>query len=480
MKLEERLGFRSSFNFVPLRYAVSPSLRKSLVDRGFEVGVHGLYHDGKYYLTRNTFVERAKKINHYLKEWNSVGYRAPAMFNKLEWFHDLNIEYDASTFDTDPFEPNAKGVGTVFPYFVKCEKTEKTFVELPYTLVQDFTLFVLMRKDNINIRKRKLDWVAKHGGVALMNTHPDYMKFDGGLCGNEQYPAERYSEFLEYVSDRYKGEYWDVLPRDIARFWIQRSKPVSDGLDSPDKNTRINSQRISRELPIGIRKRLSSRLSRSNKIWIDMDNSPHVPFFRPIISELRAHGYDVTLTARDCSQTCGLGDLYGMNYKRIGKHFGKNKIFKVFGLLVRVVQLIPFALKERPSLALSHGSRAQWLLAYLLRIPLFLIGDYEHAQMLVSPTWMMVPEVIDIDRFHRKGQVLQFSGIKEDVYVPEFKPDAAICRELGIDDSEIVVTVRPPATTAHYHNPESEVLFHATMEHLSRISSHKSIYTAAR
>lgn len=222
MKLEERRGFRSSFNFVPLRYTVSPSLRQSLVERGFEVGVHGLCHDGKYYLTREIFSKRAKKINHYLKEWNSVGYRAPAMFNKLEWFHDLNIEYDASTFDTDPFEPNAKGVGTIFPYFVKCEKTEKAFVELPYTLVQDFTLFVLMRKGNIDIWKRKLDWIAKRGGVALINTHPDYMKFGRGVCRNEQYLAERYSEFLEYVKDRYEGEYWDVLPREIARFWSER------------------------------------------------------------------------------------------------------------------------------------------------------------------------------------------------------------------------------------------------------------------
>jgi peptidoglycan/xylan/chitin deacetylase (PgdA/CDA1 family) len=219
MELEEGLGFRSSFNFVPLRYAVSPALRESLAERGFEVGVHGLYHDGKYYLTRNTFAERAKKINGYLKEWNSVGYRAPAMFNKLEWFHDLDIEYDASTFDTDPFEPNAKGVGTVFPYFVRCGRTKKVFVELPYTLVQDFTLFVLMRKDNIDIWKRKLDWLASHGGVALINTHPDYMKFGRGTCGSEQYPAERYSEFLEYVNDRYRDEYWDVLPRDMARFW---------------------------------------------------------------------------------------------------------------------------------------------------------------------------------------------------------------------------------------------------------------------
>lgn len=138
------------------------------------------------------------------------------------------------------------------------------------------------------------------------------------------------------------------------------------------------------------------------------------------------------------------------------------------GLLMRALQLMPFAMKERPSLALSHGSRAQLFLAYFLGIPTFLIGDYEHARQLIAPTWMMIPEVIDIDRLHCKGRVLQYSGIKEDVYVPEFKPKAAICRELGIEDNEIVITVRPPATEAHYHNPQSDVLFNATMEHLSR------------
>lgn len=253
-ELEENLGFRSSFYFVPLRYAVSPSLRKFLVERGFEIGVHGLYHDGKYYLTRKIFEERAKKINHYLKDWDCVGYRAPAMFNKLDWFHDLNIEYDASTFDTDPFEPNTSGVGTIFPYFVKCEKTKKTYTELPYTLAQDFTLFVLMKMDNIDIWKRKLDWIARHGGVALIITHPDYMSFNGGVCGNEQYPAQYYAQFLKYIKDRYKGEYWNALPRDLARFWMKGWEPGPDALCAADNNTKIHSKMVSKDISITIRK----------------------------------------------------------------------------------------------------------------------------------------------------------------------------------------------------------------------------------
>ena len=68
-----------------------------------------------------------------------------------------------------------------------------------------------------------------------------------------------------------------------------------------------------------IKKRLNS-----NKIWIDLDNSPHVPFFNPIVEELMKRGYDVKITARDCFQVCGLAGLHGLKYRRIGKHYRKN------------------------------------------------------------------------------------------------------------------------------------------------------------
>ena len=56
------------------------------------------------------------------------------------------------------------------------------YVELPYTLPQDSTLFLLLREKTNGIWKTKLDWIAQHGGMALLNTHPDYMRFDG--CGD--------------------------------------------------------------------------------------------------------------------------------------------------------------------------------------------------------------------------------------------------------------------------------------------------------
>ena len=217
MRLESALGFRSSFSFVPERYSVSSQLRRSLTDQGFEVGVHGLRHDGKLYKSREIFLSRSTRINHYLKEWNAVGFRSPSMQHNLEWIHDLHITYDASTFDTDPFEPQPEGMRTIFPFFIPENGGTKGYVELPYTLPQDFTLFVLMRATNIEIWKKKLDWIAKNNGMALLITHPDYMNFGGGKSKMDEYPARYYEEFLEYVLDRYGGLFWHPLPREMAR-----------------------------------------------------------------------------------------------------------------------------------------------------------------------------------------------------------------------------------------------------------------------
>lgn len=219
IEMEKEMGFRSSFNFVPERYSVETGLRRELTEQGFEVGVHGLCHDGKYFDSKKIFRERAKKINYYINEWGAVGFRFPSMLHNLAWIHDLNIEYDASTFDTDPFEPQSDGMATIFPFFVDGQPNRKGYVEMPYTLPQDFTLFCLMREKNIDIWKKKLDWIAEKSGMALINVHPDYMNFGNARCGLEEYPATYYWELLNYIKGRYAGTYWHDLPREVARFW---------------------------------------------------------------------------------------------------------------------------------------------------------------------------------------------------------------------------------------------------------------------
>jgi len=199
-------------------------------------------------------------------------------------------------------------------------------------------------------------------------------------------------------------------------------------------------------------------------IWVDLDNSPHVPFFKPIIEELEKRGYAVNITARDCFQTCSLADLLGVPYQRVGHHYGKKKIMKGFGLLYRAAQMAPLVMKARPHLALSHGSRSQMILAKALRIPSIMIFDYEHTKEVpfMDPDLLLVPEVVS--GHMKSGQVSSYPGIKEDVYVPMFAPQPGILQELGVKESEIVVTVRPPATEAHYFKPESGELFESAID----------------
>ncbi len=210
--------------------------------------------------------------------------------------------------------------------------------------------------------------------------------------------------------------------------------------------------------------------SAGQTIWIDLDNSPHVPFFRPIIERLQAEGHEVLLTARDCFQVCGLAEQMHLEVKAIGKHYGKHRVMKLLGLAIRSLQLLPAVWRARPALAVSHGSRSQLVTAKLLGIPTLQIADYEFAKIwaIVSPSWSMTPAMIPTDAIRLSAdRILTYPGIKEDVYVPSFKPEEGMRKSLGIAEDDILVTMRPPASEAHYHNPDSDTLFHATISYLA-------------
>jgi hypothetical protein len=271
--LEERMGFRSSFNFVPERYGeISLELLEQLRRRGFGIAVHGLKHDGKLFRSKKVFDERAPRINAFLNRWATRGFTAPSMIRKHDWMHRLEIDYCISTFDTDPFEPQPEGVGTIFPFVVYRKSVQGSefsvqdslfkiprssispepltsdlrpltsgfpspgtqhpepsfFVELPYTLPQDSTLFIILQEKSIDTWKRKLDWIAENGGMALLNSHPDYKNFNGGDCRPEEYPVRYYVEFLEYVKSRYGNQYWPALPQDMWLFWVECSRTAGN------------------------------------------------------------------------------------------------------------------------------------------------------------------------------------------------------------------------------------------------------------
>jgi predicted glycosyltransferase len=208
--------------------------------------------------------------------------------------------------------------------------------------------------------------------------------------------------------------------------------------------------------------------SLKGKIWIDIDNSPHVPFFKPIFEELESRGVQLVLTARDMYQVCELLDFFQLRsrVKVMGGHCGRNKTLKVLVNCARAAQLIRFAAKTRPALAVSHGSRAQVLACKTLGIPTVMMHDYEHSIKtgFIEPDWILMPEIIpDRAMSRRPERIMKYPGLKEDVYIPRFQPDPSILERLKVAADELLVTLRPPATEAHYHNPESETLFAETL-----------------
>ncbi len=224
----------------------------------------------------------------------------------------------------------------------------------------------------------------------------------------------------------------------------------------------------------------SSPCSGNKKIWIDLDNSPHVLFFDPIIKELKTRGYDVVVTARDFAQVIGLADLFKLEYTKIGHHYGKNLLFKIAGLIIRACQMIPFALREKPDLAISHGSRTQIIAAGMARIQSMLAFDYEYTSRtslpFCRPTKIIIPELLVKKITDRSmDEISPYPGIKEDVYVKSHIPDPAFLQSLNLSENDIIAAIRPPATVAHYHAPKSDELFQAVIEHLADQSGVKVI-----
>ncbi|MEM7334658.1 MAG: hypothetical protein AAF490_21460, partial [Chloroflexota bacterium] len=165
------------------------------------------------------FTQRVPKINAYLQKWNAHGVHTPARHHQLDWNHAWDVSYVSSTFDTDPFEPQSDGVKTLFPFCVADPHSNSTYIELPYTLPQDHCLYVILQERTIDIWKKKLDWIAQHGGMAFVITHPDYMNIGDQPTGLEEYPIDLYKELLNYIKTKHAGAYWQALPHEVADFW---------------------------------------------------------------------------------------------------------------------------------------------------------------------------------------------------------------------------------------------------------------------
>jgi peptidoglycan/xylan/chitin deacetylase (PgdA/CDA1 family) len=217
LEVERRQGFVSSWNFVAESYDIPDGVFDLLRAGGCEVGLHGITHDGRLFQSRAQFESHLPKIGAYARAWGAEGFRSPATGRNAEWMHELPVAYDSSFPDSDPFEPQPGGCCSIFPFWFG------DVIELPITLLQDHTLFEILRERSIGPWVRKSEWIAAHHGLITLITHPDYLADDELLV--------LYESFLAYL--RAQDGCWHALPREVAAWWRERAplqvEPTEDG-----------------------------------------------------------------------------------------------------------------------------------------------------------------------------------------------------------------------------------------------------------
>lgn len=212
MDIDESFGIKASYQLVPEeRYSVSAALCETIRNRGCEVNVQDLNHDGRLFSNRQTFLKRAPAIKRYLREFGAEGFRSGSLFRNVEWLGALGAAYDMSVPNVAHLEAQRGGCCTVFPYAIG------NLLELPVTTVQDYSLFHILKDYSIDLWKEQIALIEKKNGLISIIVHPDY------LCEDK---AERvYRELLSHLS-RLAAERnaWMALPGEVNRWWRERSE----------------------------------------------------------------------------------------------------------------------------------------------------------------------------------------------------------------------------------------------------------------
>ena len=221
------------------------------------------------------------------------------------------------------------------------------------------------------------------------------------------------------------------------------------------------------------------------KIWFDADNAPHVLILRPLASALLQSGHEVHFTARDRASTCELMDLYGLPYTRIAGKYGAGSLGKVAGTLARSVALARAMHNWGANVSFGHGSRALPIASRLIGVPTVTMYDYEWVNPIIFNLCcrsILLPDAIDPPRCREagiaNGKVRRFPGYKEELYLAARPFDPAVTASLGLRDDRVRVLVRPPATTAHYHNPEAEAILDELLTLLAESPEVQLVYLA--
>jgi len=208
--------------------------------------------------------------------------------------------------------------------------------------------------------------------------------------------------------------------------------------------------------------------------WFDLENAPDVLFFEPIVKALRELGHTVHTTSRDYSSVPQLAKLYGISGTVVGTHGGDKYLNKVITGLLRSYQLMRWKHDQHIDLAVGFGSRPLAVACGLLCIPNTTVYDYEHVSIGALNRfcdWILVPEEVPLAHLRERGtperKLVRYSGLKEEVYTGVYEPDYSLLEKLTLDPERMIVTVRPPATLAHYHDHTSVVICNQILENIA-------------
>jgi hypothetical protein len=219
LDIDDLFGIKASYQVVPEgRYSVTAEYLNRFRDRGAEVCVQDLNHDGRLFDDRAEYLRRVALINRYGREYGAKGFRSAVLYRKPEWFGDLDFSYDMSIPNVAHLDPQRGGCCTVMPYFIG------DILELPLTTVQDYTLFHVLNERSINLWKLQLEKTLSKNGFVSFIVHPDYIV--------ESETQSVYRDLLSMLNELRKREnVWFALPRDIDRWWRARSRMtlVKDG-----------------------------------------------------------------------------------------------------------------------------------------------------------------------------------------------------------------------------------------------------------
>ena len=212
MDLDESVKIKSSFQIVPeQRYPVPAELLEEIRHRGFEVNIHDLNHDGRLFSSRQEFSRRVERINEYRRQYRALGFRSGALYRNQDWYDALEFSYDMSVPSVAHLEPQRGGCCTQTPFFIG------KILELPLTTTEDYSLFHILHDYSVDLWKQQLGLIAGTHGLASFIVHPDYII--------EKRARTTYQALLEHLAQmREERALWITLPREVDRWWRERSQ----------------------------------------------------------------------------------------------------------------------------------------------------------------------------------------------------------------------------------------------------------------